>query len=110
MECQNKYFVQHFKKKVFKCVPKTLRRNAMYLNIFTYNFKPYHLTICFPEDEMDNYKKYKGKKSVLNIESDIILNFNYKECELILNENYKRNNKYGIICNLYKLSNNVYQL
>jgi hypothetical protein len=53
----------------------------MYWNIFTYNFKPYHLTICLPEYEMDNYKKYKWKKPVLNIGTDknkvdIILNFN----------------------------------
>jgi hypothetical protein len=88
-----KYFVQQFKRKEFKCVPKKLRRNAMYLNIFTYNLKPYHLTICLPENEMDNYKKYKWKKFVLSIGSDIILNFNYKECELILNKNCNPNNK-----------------
>jgi hypothetical protein len=113
MEYQ-KYFVQQFKRKVFKCVPKKLRKNAMYLNIFTYNFKLYHLTICLPEDERDNYKKYKWKKPVLNIgygdKVDIILNFNYKDCELILNENCKPNNKYGIISNLFTLSNDVYQL
>jgi hypothetical protein len=92
-----KYFVQQFKRKVFIYGPKKLRRNVMYLNIFTYNFKSYHLTICLPEDEMENDKKYKWKKPTLSIESDIILNFNYKECELIFNENCKPNNKYGII-------------
>jgi hypothetical protein len=56
-----------------------------FINIFTCNVKPYHLTICLREDEMDNYKKYKWKKPILSIGSDknkvdIILSFNYKEC------------------------------
>jgi hypothetical protein len=56
----------------------------MYLNIFTYNYKTYHLTIFLPEDKMDNYKQYKWSKPILNIGTDknkvdIILNFKYKE-------------------------------
>jgi hypothetical protein len=43
--------------------------------------KPYHLTICLPEEEMDNYKKSKWSNPILNIGRDIILNLKFKECE-----------------------------
>jgi hypothetical protein len=65
---------------------------------------------------MENYLKYKWKKPIFNIGSandkniDIILNFDWKECKLILNENCKPGNKYSISCNLVNLDNNIYQI
>jgi hypothetical protein len=53
---------------------------------------------------------------VLNIGSandknrDIILNFDWKECKLILHEDCKPDNKYSISCNLVNLDNNIYQM
>jgi hypothetical protein len=41
---------------------------------------------------------------------DIIWNFKWKECQLILNEDCKPYNKYTISCNLINPCNDIYQM
>jgi hypothetical protein len=85
--------------------------------MITYNFKLAQLSISIFENLMDDHLKYKWKKALLNIGDDaedknidIVLNFNWKECKLILNEDRKPYNKYSISCNLVNLSNDIYQM
>jgi hypothetical protein len=82
------YYVQQFRRKIFKRIPSKIRKNAQYINIFTYNIKSYHVDIGININLIDDYQKYKWKSPVLNIEpnSDII-SFDYINCKLILNEN-----------------------
>jgi hypothetical protein len=45
VDTENLYYVQQFKPKIFKHISNKIRKNAQYINIFTYNFKPYHVAI-----------------------------------------------------------------
>jgi hypothetical protein len=95
IEAINTYSVQQFKRKIFKRIPSKIRKNAQYLNIFTYKFKPYHVAIGININLFDDYKKYKLKSHILNIgpNSDII-SFDDSNCKLIINENCLPNNRY----------------
>jgi hypothetical protein len=53
------YYVQQFKSKLFKHIRGNIRKNIQYLNIFTYNFKPYHVAIGININLFDDYQKYK---------------------------------------------------
>jgi hypothetical protein len=48
--------------------------NGQYINIFTYNVKPFHVAIEITINLIDDYQKYKWKSPVLNVgpNSDII--------------------------------------
>ena len=61
------YYVQQFKRKIFKRIPNKIRKNAQYINIFTYNFKPYHVAIGININLIDDYQKYKWKSPILNV-------------------------------------------
>jgi hypothetical protein len=63
----NTYYVQQFKRKIFKRIPCKIRKNAEFINIFTYNFMPYHLAIGININLIDDYQKYIWKSPVLNI-------------------------------------------
>ena len=104
------YYIQQFKRKLFKHIPGNIRKNIQYLNIFTYNFKPYHVAIGININLFDDYQKYKWKSPILNVgpNSDII-SFDYSNCKLILNENCKPNNRYKIIGDVFKNTYDVYQ-
>jgi hypothetical protein len=110
------YYIIKFKRKVLKCVLKKLKKYIQTLNIITYNFKPLQLSISIYENLMLDYLKYKWKKPILNIGSendkniDIILNFDWKECKLIIDEDCKPGNKYSISCNLINLNKNIHQM
>jgi hypothetical protein len=39
------YYVQQYKSKIFKHIPDNIRKNIQFLNIFTDNFKPYHVAL-----------------------------------------------------------------
>jgi hypothetical protein len=87
------YYIQQFKRKQFKHIPGNIRKKKQYLNIFTYNFKPYHGTSAININLFDDYQKYKWKSPILNVgpNSDII-SFDYSNCKLILNEDCLPNN------------------
>jgi hypothetical protein len=104
------YYVQQFQRKIFKRIPSTIRKNAQYLNIFTYNVTPYQVAIGININLIDDYQKYKWKSPVLNIgpNSDII-SFDYSHCKLILKENYLPNIRYKIIGDVFKNRYDVYQ-
>jgi hypothetical protein len=92
------YYVQQFKRKIFKRIPSKIRKNAQYSNIFTYNFKPYHVTIGININLIDDYQKYKRKSPILNIGPNYdIISFDYSNCKLILHENCLPDNRYKII-------------
>jgi hypothetical protein len=55
------YYLQHFKRKIFKHILGNIRKNAQYINIFTYNLKPYHEAIGININLIDDYQKYKWK-------------------------------------------------
>jgi hypothetical protein len=77
------YYVQQFKRKIFKHIPSNIRKNIQNLNIFTYNFKHYHVAIGINIHLFDDYQKYKWKSPILNVgpNSDII--YDYRNCKLI---------------------------
>jgi hypothetical protein len=106
------YYVQQFKCRIFKHIPSKIRKNIQYLNIFTYNFKPYHVAIGININLFDDYQKYKWKSPILNVgpnaTSDII-SFDYSNCKLILTENCKPNNRYKFIGDVFKNTYDVYQ-
>jgi hypothetical protein len=89
------YYVQQFKRKIYKHIPSKVRKKAQYINIFTYNFKPYQVAIGININLIDDYQKYKWKSPILNIgpNSDII-SFDYSTCKLIVNENCLPDNRY----------------
>jgi hypothetical protein len=97
------YYVQQFKRKIFKSIPGKIRKNAQNINIFTYHFKPYHIAIGINITLFDDYQKYKWKSPILNVgpNSDII-SFDYNHCKLIVNENCLLNNRYKIIGDVFK--------
>jgi hypothetical protein len=68
------YYAHQYKHKIFKHIPGNIRKNAQYINIFTYNFKPYHVAIGININLFDDYQKYKWKSLILNVglNSDII--------------------------------------
>jgi hypothetical protein len=95
------YYVQQFKGKIFKCISSKIRKNAQYINIFTYNFKSYHVAIGIDINLIDDYQKYKWKSPVLNVGPNIeIISFDYSHCKFILNENCLSFNRYKIIGNV----------
>jgi hypothetical protein len=53
------YYVQQFIRKIFKPILGKIRKNTQYINIFTYNLKPYHIAIGININLIDDYKKYK---------------------------------------------------
>jgi hypothetical protein len=103
------YYVQQCKRKIFKGIPSKIRKNAEFINIFTYNFKPYHVAIGINIKLIDDYQKYKWKSPVLKVgpNSDII-SFDYNKCKLILNENCKPDNRYKIIGDVFKNTFDIY--
>jgi hypothetical protein len=106
------YYVQQFKRKIFKRIPSKIRKNAQYINIFTYNFNSYYVAIGINIPLIDDYQKYKWKFPILNIgPNDIsdIISFDYSNCKLILHENCKPNNRYKIIGGVFKNTYDVYQ-
>jgi hypothetical protein len=59
---------------------------------------------------IDDYQKYKWKSPAINIGSfSDIISFDYNTCKLILNDNYKPNNKYKIIGDVFKNTYDIYQ-
>ena len=112
----NTYYVQQFKRKIFKRIPGKIRKNAEFINIFTYNFIPYHVTIGININLIDDYQKYKWKSPILNVGPNTntnntpdIISFDYSNCKLILNENCLPNNRYKIIGNVFNNTFDVYQ-
>ena len=103
------YYIQQLKRKIFKRIPGKIRKNAQYINIFTYNFRPYCITVGININFIDDYQKYKWKSPILNVgpTSDII--FDYSHCKLILNENCLPNNRYKVIGDVFKNTYDVYQ-
>jgi hypothetical protein len=55
------YYVQQFKRKIFKHIPGKIRKNAQFINILTYNFKYYHVAIGININLIDYYQRYKWK-------------------------------------------------
>jgi hypothetical protein len=104
------YYVQQFKRKIFKYIPNKIRKNTQYILIFTYNFKPYHVAIGININLIDDYQKYKWKSPILNVapNSDII-SFDYSNCKLILHENCLLDNRYKIIGDVFKNTFDEYQ-
>jgi uncharacterized LabA/DUF88 family protein len=97
------YYVQQFTRKIFKRIPSKIRKNAQYILIFTYNFKPYHVAIVININLIDDYQKSKWKSPILNVgpNSDII-SFDYCNCKLILHENCLSDNRYKILGDVFK--------
>jgi hypothetical protein len=56
------FYVQQFKSKIFKRIPGKIRKNSQFINIFTYNFKRYHVAIGININLIDDYKKYKSNR------------------------------------------------
>jgi hypothetical protein len=52
-------YVQQFKSKIFKHIPDKIRKNAEFINIFTYNFKPYNVAIGINNNLIDDCQKSK---------------------------------------------------
>jgi hypothetical protein len=105
----NKYYVQQFNRKIFKHIPGNIRKNIQYINIFTYNFKPYHVTIGINLNLIDDYQKYKWKSPILKVGPNNDIIYDYSNCKLILNENYLPNNRYKMIGDVYNNTYDVYQ-
>jgi hypothetical protein len=105
------YYVQQIKRKIFKRIPSKIRKNAEFINIFTYNFKPYHIAIGININLIDDYQKYKWKSPILHIgpNSDII-SFDDSNCKLKLHENCLSDNRYKIIGVVFKNTYDVYQI
>jgi hypothetical protein len=103
------YYVQQLKRKIFKHIPSKIRKNAQFINIFTYNFKSYHMAVGININLIDDYQKFKWRSPILTIvlNSDIIID--YSPCKLILNENCLLNNRYKIIGDVFKNTYDVYQ-
>jgi hypothetical protein len=55
------YYVQQFQRKVFKYVPKNLRKNAQYLVIIESDFKQIRVTLCINENLLDAYLNTNGR-------------------------------------------------
>jgi hypothetical protein len=107
---KNLYYVQQFQHKIFKWIPGKIRKNAQDINIFTYNFKPYHVAIGININLIDDYQKYKWKSPIVNVgpNSDII-SFDYSNCKLIINKNCLSNNRYKHIGDVFKNTYDIYQ-
>jgi hypothetical protein len=92
IDTENLYYVQQFKR-----IPNKIRKKAQYINIFTYNFKPYHIAIGININLLDDYQKYKWKSPILNIGPNTnasgITSFDYSNCKLILHENCLPDNR-----------------
>jgi hypothetical protein len=43
----------------FQHIPRKLMKNTHFINCFTFDYKPYHVTIGFKINLIDDYKKYK---------------------------------------------------
>jgi hypothetical protein len=67
------YYIQQFKRQLFKCMPKNLRKMAEYLVNIPTDFKPTNIVIWISENLLDEYSKYKCKKPMLkcSIDKDI---------------------------------------
>jgi hypothetical protein len=51
------YYVQQFKRKIFKRIPSKIKKNAQYINIVTYHFNTYHVAIGININLFDDYQK-----------------------------------------------------
>lgn len=105
------YYVQVFKIKGLKCVPRTIRKNIKYIIIFTSDFKPYHINISLQENLLEDVEKYRWQKIILNIgdpTDDITLNFSWRETKLVLSYNCVPNKRYKIMCNLFNFDYSIF--
>jgi hypothetical protein len=101
-----------FKRKVFKNIPRKIRKNIQYFIFFTYNFMPYHMTISLNENLLDSYTKYKWPEPILTLgdeTDDIPINFDWRTTKLILCDGYILNDRYQVICNVQTFDYSVFK-
>ncbi|GMO12481.1 MAG: hypothetical protein Ta2E_00530 [Mycoplasmoidaceae bacterium] len=106
-------YISQFKARILRNIQGKIRKNIKYIDLFAFDYQHYHINVTLSEDLFEKYKEYHWNKPILNVSdlnNDIYLNFDWRTCKLIFYEGCKPKSRYNIVCNLFTLNNNKYQL